>query len=454
MFAKKKFFLINFFNKKSIFKLVTSNEFVGLKFNLSYIYLVLCFTVYLFISHGYCKAEGNEIPSEVVCTRLIEDGFENVAVVFQDNDLLITVENRRYRNEVRAVAEILFIVAETKKFGDSTDINIILQYKKTPVVGIFIRLGFFNKLIEGKISGEDFTNVLKVSLDVEKNWVRLKNSKKLNSPDFKFDLVIIPNVKLQFGNFKRPVQSNINLIPELNTQLAKGLSLSGQLIIPLQNNFYFDEEGKKVRPGNITINQFFRLKDDVFISATGGFFDKNRAGVDVDIKKYFSNGKWSIGADIGYTTAYSFTGIETDYYEDENYLTAFLNAGYRYEPYDLYGQMKVGYFLYQDLGARFDILRQFGEVEIGFFAIVAGDEINGGFNFAIPIPPRKYTKPFYIRVRPADKFRWEYRAKGFPRSGIIFNTGYCINKKFINFNPDFIKNRLAVIIGKSKHFKY
>jgi hypothetical protein len=111
-------------------------------------------------------------------------------------------------------------------------------------------------------------------------------------------------------------------------------------------------------------------------------------------------------------------------------------------PYDLTGTLQAGNFLYNSLGVRFDVVRQFGEVNIGFYALAASGEINGGFNLAIPLPPRKYTKLKYTRIRPSKKFNWEYRAKGFPRAGIMYNTGNRLHDLFLEFNPDQIKKQI------------
>jgi hypothetical protein len=300
----------------------------------------------------------------------------------------------------------------------------------------------FRDFLEHVTDVDRFESKLLITTDYKVEFGRLNNLKATNLTRFKPDLVVIPQIRTQFGNFDNPVQSNINLIPELNIQFTKGLSFKGQLIVPLQNDFFFDEEGKEVRPGNITLNQFVRLEDDFYFNASAGFFDKNRAGANLEIRKNIAEGKFAIGTNIGYTTGYSYTGYWTDYLDYENYLTAILELEYRYFPFDLTATLQAGSFLYNSLGARFDIVRQFGEVNIGFYAMVASGDVNGGFKFAIPLPPGKYTKLKYARIRPSENFKWEYRAKGFPRSGTMCNTGHRLDELFLNFNPDQIKNQI------------
>jgi hypothetical protein len=225
--------------------------------------------------------------------------------------------------------------------------------------------------------------------------------------------------------------------------------MKAQLIIPVQNDHFFVAERETVRPGNITLNHFTALEDNFYFSITAGFFDKNRTGAMVDFYKVFLDGVVELGANIGFTGYYSFTGITTEYYDKTKYLTALLSAQYRYEPYDVVGRLTVGNHLYNVFATRFEVMRQFGEVQIGFFAMKSNDDYDAGFNFRIPIPPSKYSKFKWIRLRPSESFGWEYRAKGFPQNGVTVNTGYSINQVLLENNPEFISKRVLIEITKT-----
>jgi len=404
--------------------------------------LVLCHVV-LFLIFGNESLHSQEfLQSEILNEKLSEVGFENVSSAINDSSIFIAVENRRFRDNGRAIAEVIQLVDEDVFIENYFELNIILLYQKVPMLLIKLSLEEFQSLKNKIIDFESFESKLLVTSDFKSAYDHLESFEIYNRSQFKADLVVIPQVRTQFGDFDNPVQSSINLIPELNIQLAKGLSFKGQYIIPLQNDFYFDEEGKVARPGNITLNQFVRLEDDFYINATAGFFDKNRAGANLEIRKVFADGRFSVGSNIGFTTGYSYTGYRTVYLDYEKYLTALLDLEYRYVPFDLTGSLQAGNFLYNSLGVRFDVVRQFGEVNIGFFALAASGEINGGFKIAIPLPPRKYTKIKYARVRPSQRFNWEYRAKGFPRSGTMYNTGHSLYDLFLDINPSQIKNQI------------
>jgi hypothetical protein len=377
---------------------------------------------------------------------LSDEGFENVRTKIIGSDLMVAFENRRYRSQARGLAAALKTISHTGYFGKDFKINIVLLHQEVPMVLVTLKFDDYQNFINDVEGTIGFDESVGISFDYEGIWEKISSGVQLNNSNYKSDFVVIPQFRAQFGKFTHPVESNINLIPEYNVSVSRGLSIKAQMIIPVFNEL--DKESNVLRPGIISVNQFIRLKDDVFFAATAGFFDKNRAGGNFEMKKYFDNGRFSFGADVGYTTDYTYTGINTEYLVDQNFLTALLVCEYRYEPYDLTGRLQAGNFLFNQLGVRFDLSRQFGEVNIGFFAIATESDVNGGFNFAIPLPPRKYSKPKYLRIRPVDKFSWEYRAKGLITSGTMYNTEYDLFNLMSEFNPDYIKRNFLLEIKK------
>jgi hypothetical protein len=199
----------------------------------------------------------------------------------------------------------------------------------------------------------------------------------------------------------------------------------------------------QIRPGIIALNQMIRLEDNVFLNASLGYFTRSRAGFDIELRKYFGEGNFSLSLNTGYTVYKSFSPKLIEYFEDDNYFTGIVSAEYRYCPYDLTFGVKAGNFLYNNIAARFDLLRQFGELKIGFFATVTkSSDFNGGFNFSIPLPPGKYMRIKYLRVRQSKDFSLEYRAKGFSKSVGTYDTGSQLYNILMEYNADFFKKRL------------
>ncbi len=405
--------------------------------------IVLCHFVYLICGdNSGVFAQNRTVNLE---SALVEEGFENVSVYHKNDTLQVFLENRRYRFEPRGLAELINIASESEDF-ETEILDVVLLRDEVPMLRITFPITVYEQYLYGEIESEEFLTAISATLNVSN--IKQPVSDVANRSRFKVDLPVIPKWSAKFGNFDNPVESNFSLIPELNSTLAKGLTLKAQLIIPLQNDFFFEAERETVRPGNVTLNQFFSLDDNFYLDLTTGFFDKNRAGIDLEVKKLFAEGRFEIGANVGYTGYYSFTGIQTEYYDKQRYLTAIFNAQYRYNPYDLVARFEVGNFLYNVLSARFEVLRQFGQVKIGFFAFATKDDYDGGFRFSIPLPPGKYTKLRIFRIRPSKAFDWEYRAKGFPQNGVKYQTGYSLTDMLLDYNPDFIKKRLIIEINK------
>lgn len=103
--------------------------------------------------------------------------------------------------------------------------------------------------------------------------------------------------------------------------------------------------------------------------------------------------------------------------------TALLEAGWRDLRHGLTVQATAGAFLGGQRGIRVDVVRQFGEVDLGWFAMTSEQGKNGGAMLRIPIGPRRHPVPRALRLRTADAFRWEYRYYGFVPGGRRFRTG-------------------------------
>lgn len=403
-------------------------------------FLVLCHLVYL--TFGFPIEVSAQNNHDLITDKLIEHGFENVGTSDKNDTLQVYFENRIYRFNPKGIAKAISIISA---HADEGTIQLFPLTDGVRIIQLTFNQDAYKAFVNGEIDGPEFHNSLHVTLTTggSKPLHQLRNSSLL-----KADFSVLPTWNAKFGDFDNPVESNINLIPELTINLLKGLTMKAQLIIPVQNDHFFVAERETIRPGNVTLNHFAALEDNFYFNITAGFFDKNRTGAMIDFYKVFLDGLIELGANIGFTGYYSFTGITTEYYDKTKYLTALLSAQYRYKPYDVVGRLTVGNHLYNVFATRFEVMRQFGEVQIGFFAMKSNDDYDAGFNFRIPIPPSKYNTFKWIRLRPSESFGWEYRAKGFPQNGVTVNTGHNINQVLLENNPDFISKRVLIEIQK------
>lgn len=398
--------------------------------------------ILLFSSVQNSRADiDNALLKENLIKDLLCGGFENVRLKIDDGRLLIAYENRVYRFDVDAVKEVLKIVVP--KIEKIERLILIPQNRKIPLVVIDADISECRNYLDSKITEKEFTNKLKINFLVDGIWKEMEREEEYNSSSLKFDLTVKPSVKFQLGVFTDPVMYQVNIVPGLHTSLWKGFSVDYEYTVPVHNDLLSREDTSHTELA--VINQVFRLPESFFVSASAGYFQGERYGFDIEAKKFYSNGNLSFGLNAGCTSLAYFAGTKL-YYSDEFTLTGSISSELRISELDLTLGLMAGRFLSGDSSIRFDISREFKEVQIGFFALRSSKGItNGGINITIPIYPDKYFCPSTFRIRPAENFGWGYLVKsnGADLIGLRYNTGYRIDTFFKQLNPEFIKNNFG-----------
>jgi hypothetical protein len=246
------------------------------------------------------------------------------------------------------------------------------------------------------------------------------------------------------GAFDYPVRVAFDVVPTLNMELAKGLGVTAQLALPIYNDL---DRNDYVRPGIINIHKDLIFPGSIFTNFAIGFFSRNRFGMHSTVKKYFFEERLSMGVELGYTTFTGFTG-KVDYVGKENKDFPFytFTADYYIKKYSLNFHTSAGRFLYQDEGFMMSVSRQFSETSIGFFALSTTYGSNAGFQFSFALPPRKYSKPGAVRIRPEHSFSLSYRVVGGDRIGRTYNTGANMISALPEFYPSFLLQELKTYI--------
>ncbi len=383
-------------------------------------------------------AQSTSARSATLAGRLAEIGFENVTVLVDGGDLTATFENNVYRYEIRALE--IALDALTSDAAPGATVTVIQQQLAIPVVQISVAADRYRAMRRGELGPHESAQVMRVSFDSDALWSDLRHRLRANRSFRRIDIVAHPQFRAQFGDFDEPVRSQINVTPEFSTSLWRGMRVAVQLIFPLQNEL--DEGGDYVRPGLLTLSQYFRLPGSTFVVGSVGYFTQDRYGIDVQARKYFANGLWAMGGNVGYTGRASRVDGGWEY-EAPDLVTFFGDAEYWFAPFDVRLSAAAGRFVFEDWGIRVDVLRRFGEVDVGFFALETERGFNAGVNFAVPLLPRRALVAGRVRMRPARIFRWEYRYHGFPISGIRYRTGAGIDDLVGRLRPAEVKSQLT-----------
>ncbi len=375
-----------------------------------------------------------------IAGKISGEGFENVFVRESGSDLFVEFENRVYRFEIDALLQLLKIISP--EIGQYKKINLLIKNKNVPVTQISFSAGDLINWNNGVISNSEFSELILFELDKGfDSWSTAANSIYQNSSNLRFDLVLKPTYRFQFGVFSKPVLYQLNFAPHIEFGLWKGMTGLFEVTFPLHNDFTPSEDS--IRMSRMVLNQTHRLGNSTFISGSIGYFTLNRYGFDLETRTYWLNGDLSLGLNIGYT-GYAFFAGKKLYYSDLYQWTGSVGIDYRITKYDLSLAVTAGKFLLFDNTIRFDIYRDFGEIQVGFFAMRSSEGIsNGGFSLSIPLFPSKYWNPGFFRVRTTEYLDYSYRVKIADQIGLRYDTGFSLSGFIEKLNPGFIKNFLG-----------
>ena len=338
--------------------------------------------------------------------------YENVSV----DSLGVSYEQRVYRNPYNGFIELRYALSDT------SEQRYIPLFQGVPIAS-------YQK--KGKvISGSSLTVQSQENLGIRR-WFPLR--------EYKFDFSLMPQFTARFGNVDNPVEAKISLL--LNTQLyiGRGFSLTTGLAIPVSNDL--DRQSMSLRPAPTFLNKFLVFKRVNFMSFSAGLFYKDQYGINIQYRHFDINKHWSYGLEGSYSEYYRFSGQYFEY-QKPAHLLLFADISYRIFKHDVTLKLSGGQYLYQDRGVRFDFIRQFTNVEIGFYALKTVNGTSVGFNFAVPVPPGTILKNKRFRLRTAEEFRWEYLyVKGY-NLGEYYRTGYKLDEKLRMYHSSYWNSQL------------
>lgn len=269
---------------------------------------------------------------------------------------------------------------------------------------------------------------------LSKNEIRTPNF-LLNK--YKLDFWLQPAFAANFGYREKTLQSNTSVLLQTQFYLWKGMALNAGVLFPITNDM--DNRPKIIRPAPVFLNQFLAFGKH-FVSASAGYFYDDQYGVNIQYRHHDLSGPWSFGLESGFTGLYYYTrsGI---YYENMDNLLVVADAAYRLSRPELTLKLSGGRYLAGDEGGRFDLIRQFTNVEVGLYVMKTNNGTTAGFNFAVPFPPGKIAQGKKVRFRTTDEFRWEYSyTRGF-RIGERYRTGYQLDQKLRQYHINYLNEQ-------------
>ncbi|MDT0647456.1 YjbH domain-containing protein [Zunongwangia sp. F260] len=313
--------------------------------------------------------------------KLFKAGFENVQVKESADTLKIFFEHREFRNPLHSMRYAQLLLEEQPE-------KAILWF---PL--------YHNRPI-GKYEAGTY-NYSSLNLE-EKAFYKEANDLY---ESYRFHFRIHPDFAARFGYYSNPFQIKLNAIIDTRIYLTPGLSVQTGISIPLENRL--DAQDMKPRLAPSSLHYFSQPLDHHFLAVSMGTFYYDRYGLDIQYRYAPLHKRWSFGLESGLTGFY-WMNSGSFYAEELNSVYAVVDAEYRLNYERLSLRLSAGQFLFEDKGARIDIIKQFGTVDIGFFAGYTEAGSSGGFQVAFPIFPGTIYRNRKVEVRTTNEFRWEY----------------------------------------------
>lgn len=337
-----------------------------------------------------------ELPGQDIVEKAFRNGFEQVVHLEGVDSVWLGYEHRNFRNPAHSM---LFLLRSISPLP-SKRIILVPRYHNVPLGSFDLR----NESVYSSSGFDRFTG----------------ESDPGNVSSYRFHIRLTPDIQARFGNFDNPVQTKINLLVDTKIFLGHGFALYSGVLFPLTNNL--DTQVTNIRPGPTQLQYFGRIASGHFVFISAGSFFYDRYGLDLQYRKYDFTGRLSYGLEAGLTGFYFFPP-EGLYTRSINDFYALLDLEYFIPALSSSVGLSMGQFLFKDRGVRFDLVRQYGNLDIGLFAVRSENGMNAGFNLAFSLFPGKIVRTRRFELRTNEDFRWEYGFNNEDLVGRRYRTG-------------------------------
>lgn len=349
---------------------------------------------------GCCHLTSSESQAQsLLKEKLWKGGFEQVYIEEQGDTLRLSFEHRGIRSPGHALEYMTLLLAE-----DLGDRKLLVYPRYHQVV-----LGQY-EVGKGSWSAvpKDLGQRMKSGTDLAK--------------DYRLHFTLVPDFSARFGYYDQPVQEKTNLILSSQLFLLPGLSIQSGILLPISNTLDNQEKNIRIAPSNIRYVHAWKQRN--LLSVSAGMYYANRYGMVAEYRRMDFNKNFSFGAELSYTGFY-FLPSSGIYRTELDELVVLADVEYRL-PFEPMVSLKLsgGQFLFRDRGVRMDFIRQYGAVDVGFFAAKTEAGFNGGFQFAFPLFPGKILRTQKVELRTTEEFRWEYGYNNEEVVGRSFRLGY------------------------------
>lgn len=378
---------------------------------------------------------------ERISGALLGHGFESVSAGLAGDTLTVWFENRVYRYEMTALGVVALLAAP--EVEPSAVLVLVPVTRGVPNVAISARAGDWDAFVRADSSSAWFRE--RVVIRPGPHAAAASESRPRRSEEnpsrWKVDLAARPLLEFQFGAVTDPFQFGFWIAPEATVSPFRGGQLTVQAKVRVTDEF--DSHSRAVAPGRTTLSVAGWLPGDWLGAASAGHFADERYGLAAEMSRFLGDGSFEVrfGGDI--SGFIRFAEEETRYSAIEKW-SSVAAVTYRTRGRDIETTLSGGRYYEGDAGARLDIVRRWGESEVGLFGIKTESGTVGGMRISVPLPVRRLGAPSRLRFVTVPYFPWEYRESSEP-AGLqvrLFDNTARFRKGLL---PTVVKNNIEAL---------
>lgn len=368
--------------------------------------------------------------------KLEAEGLENLSEISTEKHYFLTYENNRYRFEGDALIRVLELLETPENIEK---VSILIQNRGLPMSAVHFTRQSWIDFQNGKLTAQEWSQMADFSFEIDRLAKRFEAAKKTNESFKKIDAVVGVGLNYTLGNFDNSIRQKVNIQPELQTVFGPGAILSGRYNIPTFN------ELDQAEPNMILarMTQDFRFKNNNFVSVSAGYFTNDRFGVYSRLDRFIDGEHLRLRMDFGVTRM---GYLNNDFVIENNNTNIYNMSGgiiYRWNKYDTDFSFRYGTFLNTDLGYKARMTRQFKEVYVSLFLNKTTFGRIVGFDFRVPIGPKKHLKPKRLRIRTREQFELIYNYVSDTNVAREFFTGSSVLHQIREYYPEVLRKTLA-----------
>lgn len=264
-----------------------------------------------------------------------------------------------------------------------------------------------------------------------------------NQKHYKLDFQLEPYYNSRFGDVDDPFRTQLGIGPRVEWTSKWGIYGVFQWLIPIQNDFDV-EVGFGHRPGETGIGFTRVFNQKVFLNAFAGIFMNRRYGASTELILMNETGRFYYGGGLFYSGPYIYTD-NTFIRERVRYLSGYGFLAYRIVSQDLTLRLIGERYLHDDYGGRLEVIRQFGNTDIGFYAQKSKNGENGGIMVTLSLWPRKFYNNSWFQFRPPHSLKIQYDLITATRSGQALRNQTDFFYDILRLNPHFIEEQMKTL---------